>query len=83
LCERIAAAPVKHLDETGFRIGTRTQWLRIAAKIRALHDAPVAGDHRLQHRAPAIGAVAIGAVHIAGTQCAELDIAKLQVSFAV
>ena len=64
VCERIVAAPVKHLDETGFRIGTRTQWLRIAAKIQALHDAPVAGDHRLQHRAPAIGAV-----HIAGTQC--------------
>jgi transposase len=88
VCERIAAAPVKHLDETGFRIGTRTQWLRIAAKIQALHDAPVAGDHRLQHRAPAIGAVAIGAVaigavHIAGTQCALLDIAKLQASFAV
>ena len=78
VCERIAAVPVKHLDETGFRIGTRTQWLRIAAKIQALHDAPVAGDHRLQHRAPAIGAV-----HIAGTQCALLDIAKLQASFAV
>jgi transposase len=27
--ERIAAAPVKHLDETGFRIGGRTQWLHI------------------------------------------------------
>src|SRR6516165_2404785 len=27
--ERITAAPVKHLDETGFRIGGRTQWLHI------------------------------------------------------
>jgi transposase len=27
--ERVAAAPVKHLDETGFRIGGRTQWLHI------------------------------------------------------
>jgi transposase len=27
--ERVAAARVKHLDETGFRIGGRTQWLHI------------------------------------------------------
>jgi transposase len=31
--ERVAAAPVKHLDETGFRIGARTQWLHIAATL--------------------------------------------------
>jgi transposase len=31
---RVAAAPVKHLDETGFRIGARTQWLHIAATLR-------------------------------------------------
>jgi transposase len=29
VCERVAAARVKHLDETGFRIGGRTQWLHI------------------------------------------------------
>src|SRR5215470_1386035 len=29
VCDRIAAARVKHLDETGFRIGGRTQWLHI------------------------------------------------------
>jgi transposase len=29
----IAAAAVKHLDETGFRIGGRTQWLHIAATL--------------------------------------------------
>ena len=30
-CATIAAAPVKHMDETGFRIGGRTQWLHIAS----------------------------------------------------
>jgi len=29
----IAAAAVKHLDETGFRIGGRTQWLHIASTL--------------------------------------------------
>ena len=29
----VAAAPVKHMDETGFRIGGRTQWLHIASTI--------------------------------------------------
>ena len=31
--DRVAAAPVKHMDETGFRIGGRTQWLHIASTI--------------------------------------------------
>src|SRR3977135_2117389 len=30
---RVAAAPVKHLDETGFRIGGRTQWLHVASTV--------------------------------------------------
>lgn len=30
---RIAKAPIKHLDETGFRIGAKTQWLHIASTI--------------------------------------------------
>jgi transposase len=28
---QVAAAPVKHMDETGFRIGGKTQWLHIAS----------------------------------------------------
>jgi transposase len=28
---RICAAPVKHLDETGFRIGGKTRWLHVAS----------------------------------------------------
>jgi len=27
----VAAAPVKHMDETGFRIGGKTQWLHVAS----------------------------------------------------
>ncbi len=28
---QLAAAPVKHMDETGFRIGGKTQWLHVAS----------------------------------------------------
>jgi transposase len=31
LRDEVAAAPVKHMDETGFRIGSKTQWLHIAS----------------------------------------------------
>ena len=31
--EHVAAASVKHMDETGFRIGGKTQWLHIASTI--------------------------------------------------
>jgi transposase len=27
----VAGAPVKHMDETGFRIGGKTQWLHVAS----------------------------------------------------
>ena len=33
LRDHVAAAPVKHLDETGFRIGAKTQWLHIASTL--------------------------------------------------
>jgi transposase len=29
--QRVTGAPVKHMDETGFRIGGKTQWLHIAS----------------------------------------------------
>jgi len=33
LRQQVAKAPVKHMDETGFRIGGKTQWLHIASTI--------------------------------------------------
>ena len=31
--DHVAVAPVKHMDETGFRIGIKTQWLHIASTV--------------------------------------------------
>jgi transposase len=31
VCEQVKTARVKHMDETGFRVGGRTQWLHIAS----------------------------------------------------
>lgn len=31
--EKVRQAPVKHMDETGYRIGGRTQWLHVAATV--------------------------------------------------
>ena len=45
---------------------------RVASKIETLHPPSVAGDHWLQHGAPAIGAM-----HVAGPQRAPFDIAEL------
>lgn len=33
LRDQVAAAPVKHMDETGFRIGGRTQWLHVVSTL--------------------------------------------------
>jgi transposase len=33
----IVAAPVRHLDETGFRVGGRTQWLHVASTVELTH----------------------------------------------
>jgi transposase len=31
VCDHVAAAKIKHLDETGFRIGGQTRWLHVAS----------------------------------------------------
>lgn len=33
LREQVVRAPVKHMDETGLRVGGKTQWLHIASTI--------------------------------------------------
>lgn len=57
VCEKIRQAPVKHLDETGFRVGTQAQWLHVAGTAGA--------DGLVHYRvSPRRGAVLTGAAHI-------------------
>ncbi len=57
VCEKIRQAPVKHLDETGFKVGTQAQWLHVAGTAGA--------DGLVHYRvSPRRGAVLAGAAHI-------------------
>lgn len=57
VCEKIRRAPVKHLDETGFRVGTQAQWLHVAGTAGA--------DGLVHYRvSPRRGAVLAGASQI-------------------
>jgi hypothetical protein len=73
-CNSVGRQPDRIADALGFEvlvhlgIGER----RVAPEIEALYAAPVARDHRLQHGAPAIGAV-----RVARPKRAALDIAEL------
>jgi transposase len=55
LRERVAAAAVKHMDETGFRIGGKTQWLHIASTALLTF-------YRVCHRRGSLLANAVGTV---------------------
>ena len=44
----------------------------VSSEIQTLHDAPVTSNHRLQHRAPAVGAV-----RVPRSQSTPLDITEL------
>ena len=74
LQDPVGRQPDRVADALGFEelVDLRVGEGRIAAEIEPLHRAPVAGDHRLQHRAPAVGAV-----HVARPQGAPLQIAEL------
>jgi transposase len=48
--DHVTAAPMKHMDETGFRIGGKTQWLHIASTIWLTFYRVSAGKrHRHRH----------------------------------
>ena len=74
LQDLVGRQPDGVLEALGFEelVDLRLGKGRIAPKIEALHAAPVARDHRFQHRPPVIGAM-----HIARPQGAPLHIAKL------
>jgi transposase len=56
----VAAAAVKHLDETGLRIGGKTQWLHIASTILLTFSASLPSAAACRKTSPALRCMTTG-----------------------